>query len=254
MEKRKSNSSPGRGLKIPPSPIKGTKQGRKKDHDTFKHVYELLAYSDLIYIKSAKPTGETGYWLYLCVRSGIPVERLEEPDVKKYLVDLDNFISHIVDFLKDFLFAYLHDFTEDKQKRLWLVDVFGAESRMFLPDWESYKRKSFNRPDYDESLKIYLKFLNGESSKALGYGKNKHSNFLRHVVPQAQIKILKGVFNLFRLHPIAIQKEKDAIKQVEELFKDEPWLYRKVVHSIHRKEFGSDLIEETLQSFPQDSA
>ena len=198
-----------------PTNPKGSKQIRNIKWDVFEFVQDRLIEEEirnLIFLKShIAGTAQDNDSLYICQVLGISNEDLRNiiSRIPEYFEYMNKCILHFITLLNGVL-KMIPKFLEEKppeikQKKMWFVDIFGEEAKYYLPDWEKYKRKSHNLPDYNKSSKIVTKFLEPTPATKLGYLKlikkadgtlKKRTDYkhfyLRHG-PQGQIKILYGI-------------------------------------------------------------
>jgi len=109
----------------------------------------------------------------------------------------------------------------DSRIKRWFVDVFGEYSTRFLPDWEKWRRHSHNKPDFKKSFELFIKFINGSTSKDLGYTSQTYHHFLNDHKPQGIIFLLFKIYSLV-FYPI-----------------DTEWIAKKRVANYIRKELDT---------------
>jgi hypothetical protein len=197
-----------------PTKSKGSKQKRIRNikWDVFEFVQDRLIEEEirnLIFLKSyIAGTPQDNDGLYICQVLGISTEDSRNiiSRIPEFFEYTNKCILHFITLLNGIL-KMIPKFLEEKpskikQKKMWFIDIFGEQAKYYLPDWEKYKRKSHNLPDYNKSSKIVTKFLEPTPATKLGYlktikkddGTHKkrryyHHFYLRHG-PQGQIKML----------------------------------------------------------------
>lgn len=258
LKHKSTNKSTSCKSLVKPVKQKGSKQTRNKKWDVFKLVQDLLSDENTRKLISFKSyilgTPQDNDSLYICQILGIPPEDSNNSLISAFLEGMNKRILQYITLLNGIL-KMIPKFLEEKpseikQKKMWFIDIFGEEAKYYLPDWEKYKRKSYNKPDYEKNFYKVLLFLNGEPASKLGYSKiikiktsedirlddgthpkridYKHF-YLRHG-PQGQIRMLYAIHCLLNRRKI---EEEFVQEKIKELIDIPERLYQAVLHNLY---------------------
>jgi len=243
---------------------KGQKKVRSEDWNIYKKALNILEDKNetalIILMSYLLQTGRIKGLEDMFKFYGISPDECEKPEIEmatnklKLFEELFNALKLIPTLLR-----------KHKNALMWFVDVFKEDARYYLDDWEKYKRRSHNEPDYQKSYKKVVAKINEATPAELGYTYlkpqnysdldgvvsqrrrvNRYSLFLYQHAPQGLFKLL------YRIHQVLFwaKNYEDRITQkklaeVRGVFKDVSYyLYRKIIRELYQKEF-------THHSYPE---
>lgn len=183
-------------------------------------------FSSPFYTKKNSPYGVP--WSdfgYICQVLGIPYDKyFKDPETKQRVSDINSSVLACIKYLKDAL-SYIPILIKEKPyTKKWVIDVFGDITiKHYMPDLISSKRKSYNLPNFYSNYKKFIKFINGATSKELGYTSKTYHCFTDSIAPQGIIVLLQKIHELLYGEidrEIAFLQEK--INQINDILKDVP--------------------------------
>jgi hypothetical protein len=231
---------------------KGKKIGRRREWELFEHAYALLSNKTMLRLITGKLASKNkSDLLYIQLGFGTPrndfpyvYETKEKnknlnPETRERFKEMDSYVNSKIKYLGSLLGWIVAkaeenspETKEGKNLRSWFVDIFGEEARHFLPDWEKYKRKSHNKPDYNNAFKIVIKRIDKEK-----LSKTEYKHYDRYGT-QGQIIILHKIYDLLFCQEQIKRLIQEKIQIIEDLFKDtHPMIYHEVLTRLYEKEF-----------------
>ncbi|MGD9579709.1 MAG: hypothetical protein AB7Y74_15850 [Syntrophorhabdus sp.] len=242
----------------------GQKRGRDLIWDDTKIVWDMLEnpqspfylsikYRILVWLKALLIVqGIKDDKAYIAETLGILPFEMEDEELQKAVMNLNDQVSEILDILNKYL-AYIPELIKEKPNcKKWFMDVFGYSIFRHLPDEPVNVKPSVKRKaEFHRSYSLLVKFINGATYRELGYSKKTYHNFTDFVGLKGLVfflnRVHKTVYDLVESHLIGTAV---MVYKIENLFKDLPrGIYRNAIVQLYKKEFPDLYARNTIEEF-----